>query len=124
MEQLLATLRLDQLSSILVGMFLVVSVKGVLVFFLASAIVLFFKRLSFEHRHVIWFVVIASFVVIAGVWLTVPSIGPILSIPADQEGAYRIVTAPLMDRDHYVGLVTKLNRVSQTVYTSPSPLLN
>lgn len=124
MEQLLATLRLDQLSSILVGMFLAVSVKGVLVFLLASAIVLLFKRLSFEHRHVVWFVVIVSFVVIAVVWLTVPSIGPILNIPADQEGTFRIVTAPLMDRDHYVELVAKLNRVSQTIYASPSRLLS
>lgn len=124
MEQLLATLRLDQLSSILVGMFLAVSVKGVLVFLLASAIVLLFKRLSFEHRHVVWFVVIVSFVVIAAVWLTVPSIGPILNIPADQEGTFGIVTAPLMDRDHYVGLVAKLSRVSQTIYASPSRLLS
>ena len=70
MEQLLATLRLDQWSSILLGMLLAVFVIGVLVFLLASSMVVLFKRLSFEQRHVIWLMVIASFMVIAASWLT------------------------------------------------------
>lgn len=103
-------------------MFLAVSVRGILVFALASVIILLFKRLSSEHRHLIWFVVIVSFVVISAVWLTTPSIDPVLSIPVEQGETRRIMTVLLLDRAHYVELVAKPERFSQTIYASPSRL--
>lgn len=82
-------------------------VKGFLIFLIAFTVVSVGKRLSAGYKHLIWFLVILSCLIIPIVWLFLPTAQTTVQIPVSTTELARILTAPLVSREHYLELVEK-----------------
>lgn len=86
-------------------------VKGLPVVAAAFVIMHLVKRMNSETRHLIWFWVICSFVLLPLAWFLVPPVQVGAVIPEESATAYRVAVSPVLSREAYVELVEKWRRI-------------
>ncbi len=98
---------LDRFLHVLGALLAVNLSKGLAVFLAACAVTVVARRLSAEARHLIWFMVICSFLLLPMAWLAVPAIQIGQRIPVEPGSALRMAAAPALSRSEYMRLVDK-----------------
>jgi beta-lactamase regulating signal transducer with metallopeptidase domain len=97
-------------------------VKGFFIFLIAFTVTRVGKRMSAGDKHLIWFLVILSCLIIPIVWLFLPTAQTTVQIPVSTTEFARILTAPLVSREYYLELVAKSNAyaaLSGQIYGRP-----
>jgi 4-amino-4-deoxy-L-arabinose transferase-like glycosyltransferase len=133
MAELMSIIRTNPLTSTLFAIVMTTAAKGFIVFLLTSLVILAVRRLSANQKHIIWFLIIVSFIVIPISWLILPSLNLNIPVPAEQSEALRVVTTPLMSRDEYIEQIVLSDDVSRrcvlfstyglSLHTLPWPLI-
>ena len=83
-------------------------IKGLAIFLIAFAITRLAKRISPEHKHLIWFTVIISFVVLPVLWFLLPAFQNRMQVTPGISEAWRLTTAPFISRDLYMENILKV----------------
>jgi beta-lactamase regulating signal transducer with metallopeptidase domain len=98
---------LERLVHLLSALLTVNLVRGLAVFAVAYAITTVVRGLSPVTRHMIWFVVILSFLLLPLAWLTLPAVQVGVRIPVEPGSAFRLAAAPALSKHDYACLVDK-----------------
>ena len=82
-------------------------IKGLAVFLAAYLITRLGKRISPDHKHLIWFSVIISFIVLPVLWFFLPDLNTTVRLATGVSQAWRLTAAPFLSRDLYLDHVLK-----------------
>jgi beta-lactamase regulating signal transducer with metallopeptidase domain len=98
---------LDRFIHVLGALLAVNLTKGLAVFLAAWMVTVVARRLRAEARHLIWFMVICSFLLLPLAWLALPAFQIGQRIPVEPGSAFRLAAAPALSRSDYMRLVDK-----------------
>jgi beta-lactamase regulating signal transducer with metallopeptidase domain len=82
-------------------------VRGALVFVAAYAVVTLGRRLRPEARHIVWFAVLAGFLLIPLAWLVLPAVHVGPWIPRAPAADLGVAAAPALSRAEYARLIER-----------------
>lgn len=78
--------------------------RGFLVFLVASSISVACKKIAAGYKRLVWFVMILSCLIIPMIWLYIPTVQYLVRIPVSTTEITRLLTAPLVSREHYLDM--------------------